>query len=681
MKFLRNKKLAVQIGILTSIITITGMLLLWGLVSYNVSTTVKTNLTNQMTDAVQARASIIDEYVTSAEEYLMAFALGDEVQNLLHNPKDQALRKRAQKYTEDFAGVKGIFEGLYIATPETFVLTHISQEAIGIYTRKGESLKFFKENILSKPTLTNLGIMKSPGTGALVISMYYPIFENKQCIGYVGAGVFASNLMDSLLELDVNGLPNNEYVFIDTETGFYIYNENEALINTATTDIGYQEILKYIRSNKNPEPKNYTYQDENDVKQLVVYKYLQERNWVFMVRDNADEAYNIVDTIRFEVGIVCIAIIVLIIIFLFLMVHRIAQDVLIVETVIGQLVRLELTAKQELSSLYDRGDEIGMIVVTTHELCEHLRRTIDDIGRILSEMANGNVTVDVSCNEGYYIGDFQILTQSLKTIRTKLFRLIRNISQVSSNLTSKAELASQNTVSLSQGNASQASSIARLTKNVDDITTQIHSGAKNCTQIQELADQTALHTSEANEKMTNLTNAMDNAANSSKKIEKIIKVIEDIASQTNILALNAAVEASRAGTVGKGFAVVADEIRSLAAKSTAAAKDTADLINQSINDINVGTETTTQVAKIMQIIDECTFSIKEQIHEIADTSTRQSDMITSVSKEIEEISLVAQNNFEAVNQNESTMQELSEQAKMLNAIVGQFQAQSNTLVL
>ena len=109
-----------------------------------------------------------------------------------------ALIAEAQQYTEDFAAVKGIFEGLYIATPETYVLTHTSQDAIGITTRTGDSLDTFQKTILAQPELTNLGIMKSPGTGSMILSMYYPLFDGETCIGYVGAGVYASHLTDVL---------------------------------------------------------------------------------------------------------------------------------------------------------------------------------------------------------------------------------------------------------------------------------------------------------------------------------------------------------------------------------------------------------------------------------------------------------------------------------------------------
>ena len=187
MKFLINKRLASRIGIITTAITLAGMLLLWIVVSTNTAAMVKSDITNQMTDAVESRASIIDEYVASAEEYVSAFALGGEVRALLLDPENPELLARAQQYTEDFAGLKGIFEGLYIATPDTYVLTHTSQGAIGITTRTGDSLKSFQDTILATRSLTNLGIMESPGTGSMILSMYSPIFDGQRCIG--GRGV------------------------------------------------------------------------------------------------------------------------------------------------------------------------------------------------------------------------------------------------------------------------------------------------------------------------------------------------------------------------------------------------------------------------------------------------------------------------------------------------------------
>lgn len=163
----------------------------------------------------------------------------------------------------------------------------------------------FRDTILAEPKLTNLGIMKSPGTGSMILSMYCPVFEGNRCIGYVGAGVYASRLMDALLDLEIEGLPNSEYVFLNAETGMYLYHENEELMNTEMTDEGYLEILKKVKSDGGTQAGTYSYQDEEGVNQLVVYKYLKDRDWVFMVRDNASEVYGEVVTVRITVGILC----------------------------------------------------------------------------------------------------------------------------------------------------------------------------------------------------------------------------------------------------------------------------------------------------------------------------------------------------------------------------------------
>ena len=121
--------------------------------------------------------------------------------------------------------------------------------------------------------------------------MYYPIFDNQECIGFVGAGVYASRLMDALLNLNIEGLPHCEYVFLNVEDGTYLYHQDESLLNTETTDKGYLEILQRIKADGNTQAGTYSYQDENGIDQLVVYKYLKDRDWVFMVRDDAEEVY------------------------------------------------------------------------------------------------------------------------------------------------------------------------------------------------------------------------------------------------------------------------------------------------------------------------------------------------------------------------------------------------------
>ena len=672
MKFLVNQKLATRISIITTVITLAGMLLLWLTISSNAASTVKKDITNQMTDAVESRASIINDYVASAEEYMTAFALGSEVHELLEDPENPELLSRAQKYTEDFASVKGIFEGLYIATPDTYVLTHTSEGAIGITTRSGDSLTEFRDTILSSQQLTNLGIMESPGTGSMILSMYYPIFENDRCIGYVGAGVYASHLMDALLDLGIKGLPDSEYVFLNVDTGVYLYHQDEELLNTVTTDSGYLEIISKIQKNQSTEADTYSYEDENGEEQLTVYKYLKDRGWVFMVRDSAAEVYRSVTEVRIIAGALCAAVAAAVILVSLLILRRVGKELMVMERSIGYLGDLDLLADRELESFYGRADEIGMIAQTIHHVCGCLRKTIDDVGRILGEMADGNFAVDVLKNEDYYIGDFKTLAGSLNTIRTNLTHVLRDISQVANQVDTSADQVSSEAQTLSQGTLEQTISIDGLVSNVTTITSQVQTSAVRCGDASELVDKAAGYAASADEKMKQLTEATGNIDKSSAQIGSIIKTIEDIAFQTNILSLNASIEAARAGAAGKGFSVVAEEVRNLAARSSEAAKDTGALISRSIQDVKTGTESTSDAVSAMLLINDCILSVKKLMDEIASASVQQSEMIASVDKGIKEISKVVQMNSSAAEKSAAVSKELSNQAKTLNSLLGRF---------
>lgn len=675
MKFLLNRKLAARISIITTVITLSGMLLLWFIVSDNAASIVKSDITNQMTDAVESRASIINDYVSSAEEYVTAFSLGQEVHDLLADPDNRKLLEKVQKYTEDFAAVKGIFEGLYIATPDTYVLTHTSPSAIGITTRTGESLDSFRNTILAQPKLTNLGIMKSPGTGSMILSMYCPIFEDQECIGYVGAGVYASRLMDALLDLNLKGLPNSEYIFLNVENGVYLYHENEELLNTQATDSGYQEIIRRIKADGDTKATTYSYRDNEGVEQLIVYKYLEDRGWVFMVKDQAAEVYSAVFTVRVTVGVLCAAVAAAVILVTLLILYRQGKELMTVEKALKHLGRLDLSADQELEPFYSRRDEIGLIAQTTHNLCICLRKTIDDIGRILGEMADGNIAVDVEKNEAYYIGDFSALSKNLKIIRGNLLRVMHEISVVASQVDEGAFQVSAGMQTLSQGSMEQSSSIDGLVAHMSELTTQIKDSAVRCGNASELVGKANDYAAEADTKMTQLAAATKNINESATQIGGIIKTIEDIAFQTNILALNASVESARAGSLGKGFAVVATEVRNLAAKSAQAAQNTGALIGRSIHDAKTGTESTDLAISAMQIINDCIQSIKMLMDEIAVTSVRQSEMVASMNEGIREISRVIQANSSAALENAETSKKLSGQANKLNSLIGQFRVE------
>lgn len=406
--------------------------------------------------------------------------------------------------------------------------------------------------------------------------------------------------------------------------------------------------------------------------QMVVYKYLPDRDWVFMVHDDVEEVYREVETVGGTVGVLCAMVAVVIILVILLILYREGRELMVMEGAIRRLGNLELSADRGLEAFYGRNDEIGMIAQTIHLVCECLRKTIDDIGRILGEMADGNIAVDVDRNEGYYIGDFKVLSESLKSIRDHLTNVMRDITSIANQVNNGADEVAEGAQALSQGAAQQELSINGLVSNITDITEQIQQSAARCSNASELVDRAIGYASEADRKMEQLSAATKNIDESSTQIGSIVKTIEDIAFQTNILALNASVEAARAGEAGKGFAVVSGEVRSLASKSSQAAKNTGELINRSTNDVKSGTESTKDAISAMQIINECVQAIKALMDEIALASVQQSEMIVSVENRIKEVSKVIENNSSAAEKSAEVSNELSGQAKTLNRLISQF---------
>jgi methyl-accepting chemotaxis protein len=201
---------------------------------------------------------------------------------------------------------------------------------------------------------------------------------------------------------------------------------------------------------------------------------------------------------------------------------------------------------------------------------------------------------------------------------------------------------------------------------------QTKNNAVNANQANRISEEAKEDAVRGNDQMKELQEAIRDINESSANIGKIIKVIDEIAFQTNILALNAAVEAARAGIHGKGFGVVAEEVRSLAAKSADAAKETTSLIEGSMKKTEAGTRIADATAEALGNIVVSVEKTVELMREIAEASNYQATAVGEINRGIEQMSHVVQTNSATAEESAAATEELSSQAELLKTMVDRF---------
>jgi methyl-accepting chemotaxis protein len=294
---------------------------------------------------------------------------------------------------------------------------------------------------------------------------------------------------------------------------------------------------------------------------------------------------------------------------------------------------------------------------------------IQEASAVLEKLAAKDMTTRMI---GTYQGNFLKIKDSVNSAAIQIETAMVQVSEGTEQVSSASQQISAGSQSLAQGANEQASSLEEISSSLEEMASMTKQNAENSNQAKNLAAEANDNAVQGKQAMARMNESIEKIKKSSDETAKIVKTIDEIAMQTNLLALNAAVEAARAGEAGRGFAVVAEEVRNLAQRSADAAKNTANMIEESVNNAKDGVVIAGEVVKSLDIIAASNGKVDNLIAEIAAASKEQSQGIDQVNTAVAQMDKVTQQNAANSEESASASEELSSQAEELQSMVAQF---------
>ncbi|BCR06375.1 methyl-accepting chemotaxis protein [Desulfuromonas versatilis] len=342
---------------------------------------------------------------------------------------------------------------------------------------------------------------------------------------------------------------------------------------------------------------------------------------------------------------------------------------LLVRSIVKPVKGIEEFARQvsagnlgtRLSGRFD--GELRQLKVSIEQMAERLRQR----AQLAEAIAEGDLTGEVELTS-----EQDQFGKALAKMTRRLNELMGQIQISGEQIASGAMQVSDSSQSLSQGATESASSLEQISSSLTEITSQTRLSAENAGQARQLTLQVREAANQGNLRMRTMVSAMGEINEASQNISRIIKTIDEIAFQTNLLALNAAVEAARAGQHGKGFAVVAEEVRNLAARSATAARETAELIQNSVEKTTRGSDIARQTEEAFGTIVGGIGQASALVEEIAAAANEQAQGLAQINIGLGQIDQVTQQNTANAEESAAAAEELSSQAARLRDMLGRF---------
>jgi methyl-accepting chemotaxis protein len=288
---------------------------------------------------------------------------------------------------------------------------------------------------------------------------------------------------------------------------------------------------------------------------------------------------------------------------------------------------------------------------------------------IAARLEAGDLTVSSNTRR---VDDIGRLLHGIDSVGGGLAAVVGNVRRSSEAINVAAREIATGNLDLSSRTEEQASSLEETASSMEELTSTVRQNADNAQQANQLAGSASEAATRGGKVVSQIVDTMGSIRDSSRKVVDIITVIDGIAFQTNILALNAAVEAARAGEQGRGFAVVAAEVRSLAQRSASAAKEIKELIGDSVQRVDAGSQLVDEAGSTMQEIMASVQRVTDIMSEITAATNEQRSGIEEVNRAITQMDQVTQQNAALVEQAAAAAESLQDQAGQLVQAVSVF---------
>jgi methyl-accepting chemotaxis protein len=334
-------------------------------------------------------------------------------------------------------------------------------------------------------------------------------------------------------------------------------------------------------------------------------------------------------------------------------------------------LRRERASERERTEA-DRRKQTQAQAEAAAEQAEVVRALAEGLGKL----AQGDLT--------HRLGDsltdaYRQIRDDFNTAIVQLEETIQAIAAATREVATTAAEISASTTNLSHRTEQQAAGLEQTSASMEQISATVKKNAENAQQANEFAAGTREVANRSGAVVAEAVSAMARIEESSRKISDIISVIDEIARQTNLLALNAAVEAARAGEAGRGFAVVASEVRSLAQRSSQAAKDIKDLITNSSGQVQEGVELVNRAGASLTEIVESIKKVAAIVSDIAAASAEQASGLDQVGTALTQMDEMTQQNSALVEENAAAAKALERQSRAMDERVSAFRLDADTV--